>query len=527
MASKTIDALESQSINNSTTSTILLEPESARPPQSDTQPPQQSQDSTLQPTLADDVYIVDWDGPDDPHNPKNWSRKKKWAVTLVVSSYAFLSPLSSSMMAPTSDQIGKEFGIANNLVLALCTSVYVLAYAIGPLILAPVCEIYGRLPLIQIANLLYFAWNLACGFAQNTGQLIAFRFLSGIGGSAAPSIAGGVLGDVWRPEERGQAISIYSLAPLVGPVIGPICGAWIAQESNWRWVFWSTSIVCVVVQAVGFVYLRETFPPILLERKAKRIRGDMADVEKGKMREVRTVFDGADREWKNIMRKALLRPLALATYEPILQVLSAYFAFVYGTLYLFLTTLSSIYQGVYRESVGIAGLHYLALGIGLSGMSQVNAHYMDIIYKRLCARFGGEGKPEYRLPAIIPGSILLPIGLFLTGWTARADIHWIVPDIGIVIIGGGMILIFQGIQTYVIDAFTLHAASALAVIAFFRSIAGFTFPLFAPAMYNALGYGKGDTILACVAIGVGIPAPFLLWMYGERLRKASRYAKHT
>lgn len=176
--------------------------------------------------------------------------------------------------------------------------------------------------------------------------------------------------------------------------------------------------------------------------------------------------------------------------------------------------------------------------------------------------------------AIIPGAILLPIGLFLTGWTARASIHWIVPDIGILIIGGGMILIFQGIQTYVIDAFTLHAASgaflpsplrermrllmmtastALAVIAFFRSIAGFTFPLFAPAMYNALGYGKGDTILACVAIGVGIPAyvfptfvawfvrvadvgvvapyfpnrPFLLWMYGERLRKASRYAKRT
>ena len=62
------------------------------------------------------------------------------------------------------------------------------------------------------------AWNLGCGFAQNKDQLIAFRFLAGLGGSAPLSIGGGVLGDCFRPEERGQAIAIYSLAPLLGLV---------------------------------------------------------------------------------------------------------------------------------------------------------------------------------------------------------------------------------------------------------------------------------------------------------------------
>ena len=83
--------------------------------------------------------------------------------------------------------------------------------------------------------------------------------------------------------------------------------------------------------------------------------------------------------------------------------------------------------------------------------------------------------------SMFPGTLILPAGLFITGWTARADVHWIAPDIGIALIGAGVILNFQAIQTYVIDAFTLHAASALAAVAFLRSLCGFGFPLFAPA----------------------------------------------
>ena len=67
-------------------------------------------------------------------------------------------------------------------------------------------------------------------------MLIAFRFLAGLGGSAPQSIGGGVIGDLFDAEHRGQAISIYSLAPLLGPVVGPIAGAWVAEKSTWRWV---------------------------------------------------------------------------------------------------------------------------------------------------------------------------------------------------------------------------------------------------------------------------------------------------
>ena len=131
---------------------------------------------------------------------------------------------------------------------------FVAIIAFGPLLIGPLSEIYGRSRVLQVANLGYLGtcfclsfqlqltvplsavWNLACGFAGSKNMLIAFRFLAGLGGSAPLSIGGGVIGDLFDAEHRGQAISIYSLAPLLGPAVGPVAGAWIAEKSTWRWV---------------------------------------------------------------------------------------------------------------------------------------------------------------------------------------------------------------------------------------------------------------------------------------------------
>ncbi|KAG6856374.1 hypothetical protein H0H87_005139 [Tephrocybe sp. NHM501043] len=183
----------------------------------------------------------------------------------------------------------------------------------------------------------------------------------------------------------------------------------------------------------------------------------------------------------------------------------------------------SIFEGTYREKTSIAGLHYIALGLGLTLASQLNARYMDPIYIYYKNKNNGVGEPEFRLPSMVPGTFILPAGLLIAGWAADQKVHWIVTDIGIAMIGGGMIPIFQSIQTYVVDTYTLHAASgelsvyrswgynlsgfvALAAVSCLRSLAGFGFPLFAPAMFHKLGYGKGSTILACVSIVLGCPA---------------------
>jgi hypothetical protein len=161
--------------------------------------------------------LVAWEL-NDPANPKNWSSSRKWAVTIIVSMFTFISPVSSSMVAPALGDISAELHIASEIEQALVLSIFLLAYAIGPLLFGPLSEVYGRVIVLQLGNLIYLVSNLICGFAQTKSQLLAFRFLSGIGGSAPLAIIGGVLADLFVPEERGRAVSLSALGPLLGPV---------------------------------------------------------------------------------------------------------------------------------------------------------------------------------------------------------------------------------------------------------------------------------------------------------------------
>ena len=397
-------------------------------------------------------------------------------------------------------------------------SIFVLAYAIGPLFLGPLSELYGRVYILQLANLFYLAFNLGCGFAQTEGQMIAFRFLSGLGGSAPLAIGGGVLGDLFKPEQRGQAISVYSLAPLLGPAVGPIAGAFITSNTSWRWIFYATTIADFLIQVSGLFFLQETYAPVILHRKKIRLINETGNEN------LHTEYDRPDRTLLKTIRVSLTRPFILLGTQVIIQVLALYMAFIYGIMYLVLSTFPALWANKYHESISIGGLNYISLGVGFFLGTQISAPLQDKIYKTLKARNNNIGKPEFRVPLMIPGAFLVPIGLFLYGWSAQYQTHWIVPNIGAALFSAGIIIGFQCIQTYIVDAYTMYAASAISATACLRSLAGFGFPLFAPYMYQKLDYGWGNSLLAFIAIGLGWPAPILLWIYGERLRKKSTIA---
>ncbi|KAK2627727.1 hypothetical protein QTJ16_002373 [Diplocarpon rosae] len=465
-----------------------------------------------------DPYLVSWDGADDTKNPKNWSYRRKWAVTLIVSSFTFISPVSSSMIAPAVNAISAEFNITNDVEKNMTLSIFVLAYAVGPLIYGPLSEMYGRVIILQLGNLLYLFFNLGCGLAQTKGQLVAFRFLSGLGGSAPLAIGGGVLSDLFTAEERGKAISVYSLAPLLGPAVGPIAGGFITQNTTWRWVFHATTIADGLIQVMGFFFLQETYPPVLLDRKKKAMMKETGNEA------LHTEFDRPDRTIGKSLRISLLRPFKLLFTQIIVQVLALYMAYLYGITYLVLSTFPGLWENEYDESVGIGGLNYISLGVGFFIGTQISAPCQDRIYRALKKRSNGVGKPEFRVPLMLPGALLVPIGLFWYGWSAQAQTHWIMPNIGAAIFSAGTIVGFQCIQTYIVDAYTRYAASAIGATTVLRSLAGFGFPLFAPYMYSALDFGWGNSLLAFIGIALGWPAPILLWKYGENLRKKSTFA---
>jgi multidrug resistance protein len=422
------------------------------------------------------------------------------------------------MVAPALGAIGSNFHITNDVVLSLTLSIFILAYAIGPLFLGPLSEMYGRVIVLQTSNLLYLFFNLGCGLAQTKTQLIIFRFLSGLGGSAPLAIGGGVLSDLFTAEQRGRAISIYSLAPLLGPAVGPIAGGFITENTTWRWVFYATTIADALIQFSGLFFLQETYPPVLLHRKKMKLIKETGNEQ------LHTEWDDPKRTVAQTIKTSLIRPFRLLGTQIIVQVLSIWMCILYGQMYLVLSTFPTLWSDVYHESVGIGGLNYISLGLGFFIGTQVCAPCQDRIYRALKRRNNGVGKPEFRVPLMVPGAVLVPIGLFIYGWTAEAHTHWIGPNFGTAIFAAGVIIGFQCIQTYIVDSYTRYAASAVGAATVLRSLAGFGFPLFAPYMYAKLHYGWGNSLLAFLSIGIGFPAPFLLWKYGEKLRQRSTFA---
>jgi multidrug resistance protein len=463
---------------------------------------------------------VTFDGPNDPYNPKNWTSRKRWAATYVMSAFVFVSPLASSMVAPCLFPISKEFNLDPKAIeTQIILSVFVLAYAVGPMIFGPLSELYGRVLVLQATNALFLAFNLACGFATTKTELIAFRFLAGLGGSAPLAIGGAVLGDLFKPEERGKAMGLYAMGPLLGPAIGPVIGGFVAQYSNWRWLFWATSMADAVILTVGLFYLRESYAPLLLWRKCKTLRKKTGNPN------LRTEFPDMDQPASKKLWTTISRSFSLLFTQPIVQVLSIYMAFAYGCLYLVLSTFPLLWEAKYHESPGIAGLNYVSIGLGFFIGAPLIGKSNDKVYHRLKAKDPRkQGKPEFRMPLMIPFSFLVPIGFFIYGWSAQAHWHWIVPNIGAFIFSMGTIAAFQCVTTYLVDSYTRFAASAIAAVTVLRSLAGFGFPLFAPYLYDALGYGWGNSVVGFAAICIGFPAPVLLWLFGEKLRKKSKFA---
>jgi len=179
-------------------------------------------------------------------------------------------------MAPAIDVIAVDLKMSKT-ESTMALSVYLLATAFAPLIIGPLSEVYGRKSIFHTTNIFFLAWNLTCGFANSKGLLISARLLAGFGASAVYSLAYGVLGDVWSAEQRGRSLSMYLLVPLTGSAVGPIIGGFIVQYSTWRWMFWSTTIFQVVLEMSSLLLFNESYAPVLLRRRAEKLRKDTGD----------------------------------------------------------------------------------------------------------------------------------------------------------------------------------------------------------------------------------------------------------
>ncbi|EED15848.1 conserved hypothetical protein [Talaromyces stipitatus ATCC 10500] len=461
----------------------------------------------------EDVNLVDWDGPDDPANPVNWSNMQKWTVIGLVSFNTFNASMASSIFAPGVPQAMQDFHSNSSILFTFVVSVFIVGFIIGPLLLTPASELYGRMPVTHSANIIFLVASILCAVSVNIPMLIVFRLIMGLSGCVPVTLGAGFIADLMPVEKRGMALAIWTFGPLVGPVIGPVIGGYMALGTTWRWTFWLITILGAAATIASFLFMRETYVPIILERKAKALRKSTG----GNMR---TKYDKGQ-TLRQLIGAAVTRPLRMLIRSPIVLILSLYISIVYSYLYLLLTTYTEIFEGVYGFNSGEAGLAYLGLGVGfISG--QVAIGPFSDRYIKLQRKRRGSVQPEDRLPPLLLGSCLVPIGLFCYGWSAEARTHWIVPIVGTCIFSAGVEFTFFPIQMYLIDAFTIHAASAVAANTVVRSIFGALVPLAGNPLYDTLGLGWGNSLLAFISIAF-VPFSLVLLKYGARIRTNPRF----
>ena len=320
-----------------------------------------------------------------------------------------------------------------------------------------------------------------------------------------------ILADTWRPEERGKGYALSSAIPLLGTAVGPIVGGVVTQALGWRWLFWVVSIFAGCITVAGFFFLPETYAPILLTRKAKSLR-------KTTNREYYTDFERSTKGLRAKLQVSMLRPFRMLLTQPTIQVMSFLSAYSFGINYLMLSTFAELWIKRYGQTVGQSGLHYIALAIGNTIAAQGGSRVLDRSHAYLKEKNGHIAAPEFRVPLMVPSWILLAVGLFWYGWAGETRAYWLVTDIGVGIFSCGIILGVQSSSAYIVDSYLPYTASAYAASQLLRSITAFAFPIFAPSMYQSLGYGWGNSLLGFLALAIGIPAPLLLWKYGAWLR---------
>ncbi|KAI1104254.1 MFS general substrate transporter [Jackrogersella minutella] len=464
---------------------------------------------TPQQQEAEDPDIVDWDGPDDPANPLNWSSLKKGLHIAYVSVFVLYANLAATMFAPGAAELVQEFHVTSSVIATFTVSIYVLAFMVGPVFLAPLSELYGRLVIYHVCNIVYLGFTLGCALSNDVGMFLAFRFFAGCASAGPLTIGGGTIADVTPQEHRGRAMAMFVIGPLLGPTIGPIIGGFVSQNIGWRWTFWIILILAGSLSIVALLFLRETNATVLLQRKTERLRRETGNNK---------LTSKLDRKLSpsELLARSIVRPAKMIIFSPVTLFLSLYGGVLFGLVFLLFTTFPSVFEGQYGFSPSSAGLAYLGLGLGmLSGL----VLFMLLSDKLLGQVANGTvAKPEKRLILMKWFAPVTPLGCFLYGWSAYYQVHWIVPEIGTYIMGLGALFVILPTQTYLVDFFGPQAAaSALAANIIIRSPFGAFLTFAAPPLYANLGLGWGNSVLGFICFAF-TPVPWLFYHYGEYLR---------
>ncbi|KAL5117976.1 hypothetical protein ACEQ8H_004121 [Pleosporales sp. CAS-2024a] len=456
----------------------------------------------------------------DAENPNNWSASKKCYALFVAIMSVMNSTMSSSLASGATAPISDHFGITSHYLLILPTSMFLVGYVFGPMAWGPLSESYGRKGTMVISFAILTIFSIASAVAPNFAALVAFRLLVGVGGSCAISVVGGICADIYHdPVARGRSMAIFMAATTFGPILGPPVSGFISVVS-WNWAFWVGAIFAGATWPL-FWFFPETYAPTILKRRAQRLRKETGGDET-----IVAPLELEKTDVNHIVTVVLSRPLRMICFEPLVLFTCLYLSYAYAIFYIYLQSYPVIFTGIYHFNRGENGLAFLPIGVGAVISAGMYLSWDSILLRaQRLHRPWASNEEMRRLPLACIAGPFFVLSSFWLGWTARETIHWIVPALAGILFGMGYLCLFMALLNYLVDAYDIFAASAMAAASLSRSTFGALLPFAAKPMYRALGVAWATSLLGVLSLALCV-VPFAFVKWGAKMRDRSPFCQY-
>ncbi|KAI9725470.1 MAG: hypothetical protein M1828_003141 [Chrysothrix sp. TS-e1954] len=491
----------------------------------------------------------------EAEEPKHYPRRIKWFITFVIALAAVAAPMGSSLILPALNDITRDFDttpfIANTSI-----ATYMLSMSVFPLWWSSFSETLGRRTIYIASFTLLALWNILAAISTSISMFIVMRILSGGAAAAVQAVGAGTIADVWEVHERGQAMGIFYLGPLCGPLLAPVIGGALTEWLGWRSTQWFGTIYGGVVLLLVVFFLPETHRTSAIKRAAGKeaIQATALDAEKGTTGETSTAIPPSlsratshasrvsggsavaidrTRRYLAMARRMFLDPLKIILYlrYPPVALTVYYAAIAFGSLYFLNISIEKTFSHApYNFSVIIIGCLYIFNSTGYFITSVLGGRWVDRIMARAArkaGRFDSRGKLQYRPidrmgENVWAAGILMPVSLMWYGWTANYGVYWLAPMCANFCFGAGSMLLFGSVTTMLTEFMPKQASNGVALNNFVRNILAFVGVFAAEPGIDGVGNGWLFTIIGLIALASCLVIVAMRrWgeQWGDRMRR--------
>ncbi|EHK24273.1 uncharacterized protein TRIVIDRAFT_71648 [Trichoderma virens Gv29-8] len=456
--------------------------------------------------------------------PYDYKNSTKWGITLTIALATAAAPLGSSIFYPALPEMTKSLNTTEDIA-NLSVALYMISMSIFPLWWSSFSEQFGRRSIYIISFALFLIFAILSAVSTNIAMLIVFRIFTGGASASVQAVGAGTIADIWESHERGRAMSMFYLGPLLAPLIAPIVGGALAQGFGWKSTMWFLAIYGFIILAMLIFFLPET----LARKKAEEPVEEPAPESIRRM----TTAESAKVQTRKLAasaKRVFIDPLSVLLFLRFPPVFITVFtaAIAFGALFISNISIQQKFsQPPYNYSEIIVGLLYLPAGLGYFIASLFGGRWIDKIMARQAIkanRYDENGKlillPEDRFRENMwLANTMYPIGLLIYGWTLNYGVIFIVPAIGSFIFGASSMLVFSAATTMLTEFVRKKSSAGVAVNNFVRNILSCVGVIVAAPWINAIGVGWVFTTVALFCMVAGYIGIWTLRRNAPRWRK--------